>query len=104
MARATDDRPAPWSHVRGGGRRRSGRGSEAARRSGVESFSDDSSPSVSPCVAVGTDLSRVHVDAERSIPQVRRTGSKMARTKTKSNPYQAQIEALHKKQNELLDS
>ena len=28
----------------------------------------------------------------------------MARTKTKSNPYHAQIEALRKKQNELLDS
>src|SRR6266568_2328427 len=104
MARTADDRAALGRHVRHGGRRRSRRRHPETRRPRPEPLGHDAPASDRASGAGGTDLSGMYVDAQHLVPQVRKRGSHMARTKTKPNPYQTHIDALQRKQNELLDS
>src|SRR3954454_17794574 len=104
MARTADDRQPARDPLRARRRRRTRRFRPATCRQGREPLTDDAPPSVSTRHAVGTDLSRMYVDAQHRIPQVRRAGVHMARAKAKANPFQQYEDVLRKKQNELLDS
>src|SRR6185295_17459180 len=75
-------------------------GQESCRHA-AQSDSHDPPAPVRARHPAGTDLSGLHVDAQHPVPQVE---ARMAKTKTKPNPFQMFEDALRAKQRQLLDS